>query len=450
MLQISLKTAFLISCSIAVSHAATTRPNILFIVADDLRADAIHALGNSSVETPNLDGLVEHGSTFTQVYTMGSSVPSVGASTRAVMLSGRSLFRFAGDVSEADDDMPLLPEVLRERGYTTFATGKWQNGREWFNRGFSHGDEIFFGDMGNHEGLEVHDYDPTGEYPAEASHQIKGYSSEAFAKAAIDFLQERPRGKPFFAYVSFTAPHDPRNPPSGYRTSLPPLPENFVAQHGFDNGSLDCRDEKLLASPRVATEVQRELASYYGMIAHLDEQIGSLIGTLESAGVLDNTIVVFTSDSGLAIGSHGLLGKQNLYEHSILVPLIMTGPGIPRNMEYVSICYQMDVFPTLCELTNSKVPESIEGQSLLPIINAKAGRLRTSIYSAYLDKQRSVRDYRFKLIYYPEMDKYQLFNLRNDPDEMVDLFQSGKHGREINRLRIQLAAWQSSLNDPLR
>ena len=366
------------------------------------------------------------------------------------MLSGRSLFRFSGDVREVDDDMPLLPEILRKRGYATFATGKWQNGTAWFQRAFSHGEDIFFGDMGNHQGLWVHDHDATGEYAEKQSHMIKGFSSEVFAQAAVAFLENRPRGKPFFAYVGFTAPHDPRNPPNGYHSKSPSLPKNYLREHPFDNGALDERDEGILAVPRVPTEVQRELSSYNGMVTHMDEQIGVILNALDSTSVFENTIIVFTSDNGLAIGSHGLLGKQNLYEHSVRVPLIAAGPGIPRDEEYFQLCYQMDVYPTLCELTHSSVPDSVEGVSLLPVLNAEAGSVRTTVYAAYSDVQRSVRDHRFKLIYYPEISRYQLFNLRNDPDETVDLFGSGEHGRVINRLRIQLAAWQSSLNDPLR
>ena len=314
----------------------------------------------------------------------------------------------------------------------------------------SHGAEIFFGNYGNHLGLKVHDFDDYGVYANEDARLIKSFSSQAFADATIAFLENRPRGKPFFAYVSFTAPHDPRNPPVGSQVEAPNLPKNFLPQHPFDNGGLDGRDEKILASPLEPDEVRREWAGYYGMIKHMDQQIGRIVEALESTGVRDNTVIVFTSDNGLALGSHGMLGKQNLYEHSTRIPLIFSGPGIQRDQDHIAMCYQMDILPTICDLTGTKIPGTIEGKSLMPILKLKASRVRSTLFAAYGDQQRSVRDYRFKLIFYPKSGRYQLFNLRSDPVEMNNLFDSGKHGREINRLRIQLGALQTSLQDPLR
>lgn len=176
------------------------------------------------------------------------------------------------------------------------------------------------------------------------------------------------------------------------------------------------------------------------MISHLDAQVGMILDALETDGVEDNTIVVFTSDNGLAVGSHGLRGDQNLYEHSVRVPLILAGPGIPRHKHYISTCCQMHVYPTIGEMIGVTLPATLEGKSLLPILTAQASEIRRTIYAAYQDKQRSIRDYRWKLIYYPQINRYQLFNLRNDPDEIDDQFLSGENGRDINRLRIQLSA----------
>ncbi len=186
------------------------------------------------------------------------------------------------------------------------------------------------------------------------------------------------------------------------------------------------------------------------MIPHLDAQVGVILEALDEMGVKDNTIIVFTSAGGLALGGHGLTGSGNLYEDSIRVPLILSGPGIPRDHRFIALCYQLDVYPTLCDVTGAGMPDSVEGKSILPILNTKAGDIRTTIFAAYLDRQRAVRDHRWKLIYYPQTGNYQLFNLRNDLEETTDLFSSGEHGRDINRLRIQLSAWQSSLDAPLR
>ena len=114
------------------------------------------------------------------------------------------------------------------------------------------------------------------------------------------------------------------------------------------------------------------------------------------------------------------------------------------------MCYNMDLYPTIAGLIGMSVPATVEGKSLLPILASRAGQVRTTIYAASMDTQRSIRDYHWKLIFYPRTERYQLFNLRDDPEEVNDVFLSGEHGKAINRLRIQLSAWQSSFDDPLR
>ena len=136
-------------------------------------------------------------------------------------------------------------------------------------------------------------------------------------------------------YVALTSPHDPRTPPPPYdRLYDPtkiPLPKNFYPIHPFDNGDLNVRDEQLLPTPRTPEAIKKEIALYYGMISEMDAQVGRILVTLEKEGLMENTLIVFAGDNGLAVGQHGLLGKQNLYEHSIRVPMIFSGPGIPKN-----------------------------------------------------------------------------------------------------------------------
>ena len=152
--------------------------------------------------------------------------------------------------------------------------------------------------------------------------------------AAIDFIDKMDSDQPFFTYVSFLAPHDPRVMPERFKEMYKPedmeLPPNFMGGHPFDNGALHIRDEELAAFPRNPEEVKEHIAEYYAMITHLDYEIGRVIQKLEEKGLLENTIVVFAGDNGLAVGQHGLFGKQSCYEHSNRVPLIFAGPGIPQ------------------------------------------------------------------------------------------------------------------------
>jgi len=300
----------------------------------------------------------------------------------------------------------------------------------------------------------VFDFDETGEYAADSVHELNGRPNEVVAGTVTAFLANRPRGKPFFAYAGFTASTDPRSFPeecrSMYSQSASPLPPNFSSEQLLGTSETDESVTPTKLASQARSDARELLAGYYGMISHLDAQIGVIMAALKANGLEDNTIIVFTSSNGRAVGSHGLAGGQNLYEHSIRVPLVLSGPGIPGGKQYISMCYQMDVYPTVGALVGAAVPGTIEGKSLLPILTARGTGIRNTIYAAYTDKQRSIRDYRWKLIFYPQTDRYQLFNLRNDPDEADDLFSSGGHGRDINRLRIQLSAWQSSLDDPLR
>lgn len=440
---------------------AAERPNVLFLFSDDQRRDTIGALGNPHIQTPNLDRLVNEGVSFSQAYCMGSMSGAVCAPSRIMVMTGRTLWRIHDwdqkgriyDMKNNDD--VLLPEVFRYNGYDTFGTGKNHNGRGWFHRSFTHGKSIFFGGMGSHTEIEVHNYDPSGEYGDKVKRKMKAFSSTEFANATIDFLRQRQGdAKPFFAYVPFTAPHDPRTPPGKYATMYDPaklpLPKNFMPVHPFDNGQIFIRDENLAPHPRTEAVVRKHLAAYYGMITHMDAQIGRILKALKDAGEYKNTIIVFAGDHGLGMGSHGLLGKQNVYEHSMGAPLIFAGPGIPQGKKTAAMAYLLDIFPTLCEMTGLEIPLGVEGRSLWPVMNPKSRpvqQVRDSIYLAYLDVQRAIRDDRYKLIRYPKINKTQLFDLRTDPDELKDLSGNPKHAKTVARLMNLLATRQKMLGD---
>ena len=441
---------------VVVGWAATPptgdgRPNILFLFSDDQRTDTIGALGNARIETPRLDRLVADGFVLERAYCMGSMSGAVCAPSRAMLMSGRHLFRFDNANPRPAADLPSLPATLRAAGYDTFGTGKWHNGPAWFNAGFADGAEIFFGGMGSHTELMVHDYDATGAYPPEARHRIPSFSSTAFADAAIDFLRRHDGENPFFVYVAFTAPHDPRTPPEEFRApyvAAPlPLPANYLPLHPFDNGEMVIRDERLAPWPRTPEVVQQHLADYYGMIGHLDVQIGRVLDTLEAVGHADDTIVLYSSDHGLAVGSHGLLGKQNLYEHSVGAPLLVRGPGIAPGRA-PGFAYLFDIFPTLCELTGIEVPEGVDGKSLVPVLAGDARTVRDEVFTAYKQDQRALRDERWKLIQYPRINETQLFDLATDPHEMHNLAGEPAHAPRVADMLARLATRQVALGDP--
>jgi arylsulfatase A-like enzyme len=429
-------------------------PNILFFFTDDQRFDTIRALGNERIITPTMDRLVQNGTAFTNAYIMGSMSGAVCMPSRAMLMSGRTLFGLEGPGKVIPAAHLTLPEVLRRAGYRTFQTGKWHQDAKTFARCFSDGAKIFFGGMSDHYRVPVRDFDPTGQYPKDKIYRDEGkHSSELFSDAAIEFLQSYEDDKPFFVYIPYTAPHDPRHMPKQYLDMYDAdeieLPKSFMSEHPFDNGEMKIRDEKLAAWPRTPVEIRRHKRAYYAMITHVDAQMGRVLKALEQTGRVDNTIIVFSGDNGLAVGRHGLMGKQNLYEHSVHVPLVIGGPGIPKGQRRDAFCYLLDIFPTLCDLVGLPIPDSVDGRSLAPIIRGRKGSARKTLFFAYKDIQRAIRDERFKLIEYfvDGRRTTQLFDLDNDGWELDNLVNSRDHRRHLGRLRRQLLSWRQRLDD---
>lgn len=443
------------------------RPNVLWMVADDHRFDALGVAGDPVVRTPALDALAAGGVRFGRNYIMGGNSGAVCVPTRACLHTGANVFRACvgsrGDGQPRGGiptDVPVLAEVMRRAGYRTYATGKWHNDRESFARGFAGGGRIFFGGMSDHYRVPLHDYDPTGAYPPSARRVGEGFSTELFADAAIDFVRSHHGPEPFFLYAAFTAPHDPRTAPPPYARMYDPeripLPPSFCADHPFDNGDLHTRDEELAPHPRTPAVVRRHMADYYAMVTHLDAQVGRILAALAESGHARDTVVVYTADHGLAVGRHGLLGKQNLYDHSTRVPLILSGPGLPvgRCVDAVTMSY--DLFPTLCALTGTPVPETVEGRSLLSLATGERDTLHDSAWAMYRDLQRMVTDGRSKLIRYYRprggqsgTDRVQLFDLETDPWETRDLSADPAYGERLRALAGCLERWQVELGDPL-
>jgi arylsulfatase A-like enzyme len=228
------------------------------------------------------------------------------------------------------------------------------------------------------------------------------------------------------------------------------LPPNFMGGHPFDTGAIHIRDEELAAHPRSPEETREHIADYYGMISHLDDQLGRVLEALEQKGVLDNTLIVFAGDNGLAVGQHGLFGKQNCYEHSVRVPLIFAGPGVPAGVTTDAYAYLFDIFPTLCELTGIPVPASVEGRSLKGILEDPGQAVRDTLYFAYTDCQRAVKNRRYKLIEYavPHRDRQtQLFDLADDPWELSNLAAAPGQASTLASLRRELCRLRDEWDD---
>lgn len=408
--------------SLAGTVLAAERPNLIVLLTDDQRADAVAALGNPHIITPHMDRLVREGFAFRNAYCMGSMQPAVCLPSRTMLHSGRSLYRLEGV-----EGRPHLGKSFADAGYDTFHIGKRGNTPHALHKAFAQ-----------------------SSYLDDQAERTGGYSGRTEVSAALEFLSGRDANRPFFILIEFAGPHDPRgtNPESRamYRTEDIPLPANFRPFHPFDNGELLVRDEKLEAWPRTPEAVRRHLHDYYAMITHMDGQIGRLIKALEDRREWDDTIVVMTSDHGLAIGSHGLFGKQNLYEDGMKPPLVFCGPGIPHG-ESDALVYLFDIYPTLCGLTGVPQPADIDGRDLTPVIQGRATTVRDTLFLAYRDVQRAVRQGDWKLIRYPQVDVTQLFNLADDPHELKDLFSDPAHAERVQSMLALLAEQQTAWGD---
>jgi len=481
-----------------IAGAADKRPNFLFIISDDQAPNGIHALGNPILKTPNLDRLVSHGTTFTHCFNQGSWSGAVCVASRTMLITGQTVYRAPKNKAyldswahakgplavEGETAVKLWPQVFREAGYRTFLTGKWHNNNAAILQGFSEGKAVGGGFYDTNEGKRVKPEDNPGYLrPAPGNdrwtpwdpgfhghwtpmvkditpdgklsdaYQAGKHTSEVYADAAVEYLGKlKGNRSPFFMYVAFNAPHDPRQAPKEFVDMYPvekmKIPANYMPEHPFDNGAIKIRDELLAPFPRTREIVKTHIAEYYAIISHMDREIGRILNALEASGEADNTYIVFTSDHGLAVGQHGLMGKQNPYDHSIRMPFIISGPGIPKDRRLSNLIYMQSVYPTTCELAGLSIPTTVEFPSLAKLASGKEKRGgEKNIFGTYLTFQRLVRTPNHKLVYYPALDRHQLFDLKKDPDEIHDVINDEKYTKVKTRLLKTLTKQRKALGD---
>jgi arylsulfatase A-like enzyme len=432
----SLPRLFLSLLATMVSLAAAQPPNVVFIFADDQRADTIAALGNPVIKTPNLDRLVKRGVAFTRAYMQGGNQGATCVPSRAMLLSGRSL----AQIDEKLLKHETWPHAFGSAGYATFAAGKWHNGPPSLPKSFQQARALFVGGMADPLKAPTSDMLPSGKLtPAKISPK---HLCEEATDETLAFLKSQDGKQPFFSYLAFDGPHDPHIVPEGfpvkYDVASIPLPSNFLPQHPFDNGEMIVRDEQLLKWPRPEAEVRQMLADYYRYVSFLDVQVGRILDVVDASPYAANTIVVFSADSGVARGSHGLIGKQNLYEHSLRVPLIVAGPGIVADKRSDAMCYLFDVMPTLGKLCGVAGPKESQGREFSAVLKDPSASARPFLMFGYRSFQKALNDGRWKLIRYPHVARTQLFDLQSDPYETKDLSALPEHADRIKAMLAKL------------
>ena len=459
----------LIALSISTQAEESQRPNILFLLADDMRPDCISALGNPRIRTPHLDELVSRGMTFSKAT---CSYP-ICVVSRAEMLTGchgweNGVMGFRGN--KPNDKLTDWAGALRDSGYRTWHVGKWHVSGRPSTRGYTDVAGLFGSGGGKYwaegqtdwKGFPITGYrgwifqtdDGKTKFP-EMGVGVTPDISSRFADAAISLIEQNP-AEPWFCHVNFTAPHDPLFTPPGMEGKNSPgdmeLPENYMPVHPFDHGNFDGRDEELLAWPRSREAVLDLLHVYYAVIEDMDTQIGRIIEAVEKSGELENTIIIFTSDHGMACGSHGLRGKQNMYEHTINVPLILAGPDIAPGSSSEAQVYLREIYPTTCDLVGVDIPDTVSAKSFASVLHGGAKEHNEHIFGYFTDTQRMVRNSEgWKLIYYPQINFSQLFNLNDDPFELHNLYGIPDPAIESisNSLSNSLQNWREKSRDPL-
>lgn len=427
--------AILVSCKNGEEKVEKNkRPNFLFVLVDDQSPFDLQAYDPASIlETPNISRLAKEGMVFESARHMGSWLGAVCTPSRHMIMSGRTLWHLPsrGNFKNPNEPVGLekqtMGAVFNRAGYATMRTCKKGNSYPAANEQFT----------------VVHDATKRG--------GTEESGSAWHAKQVMEYLKDRESAAvtdPFLIYFGFSHPHDTRDgtpellekygavnhtdtlalPPANAKQ--PPLQDNYLEVHPFFHGHPELRDEDRVSGVwknRDEQTVRNELGREYACSENIDIQLGKVLKKLEKMGELENTYIIYTSDHGMSIGRHGLMGKQNLYEHTWRVPFIVKGPGITAGKRVKGNIYLLDVLPTLCDLAEISIPESVEGTSFKPILNGQKETVREVMYGVYSGGtkpgMRTVKKGDWKLIKYDVMDgavlETQLFNLAENPHEYL-------------------------------
>ena len=443
------------------------KPNIIFLFSDDQSFKAVHALGNDEIITPTMDKLAEEGITFTHAYNMGGWNGAVCVASRAMLISGRSIWRaqqISDHYTKNEDLDKTWPKLMQTAGYDTYMTGKWHVNAKPEDI-FNHVGHVLRGmpwdrPEGYNRPQDVNDtlWQP---WKKEFGGYWKGgkHWSELVKEDAVSFIDSAAiKEDPFFMYIAFNAPHDPRQSPKEYVDRYPlsgiSIPESFMPKYPYAEtmgAGKKLRDEKLAPFPRTEYSIKVNRQEYYAITTHLDVQIKDILDALERKGLKENTYIFFTSDHGLAIGEHGLLGKQNMYDHSMRVPLMIVGPNIPKGKKIAADVYLQDIMATVLELAEVQKPNYIEFNSLMDLVNEKQIKSNyDAIYGTYeKGSQRMIRKDNYKLIVYPKSQKILLFDMEKDPLELNDLASDPSNSEKIKILLKDLIQLQEDMGDQL-
>lgn len=452
------------------------KPNFLFVLVDDQSPFDLKTYDpNSILETPTINELAKQGVVFESARHMGAALGAVCTPSRHMIMTGRTLWHlpkssgYKESVAPDSLEQQSIAAVFNRAGYNTMRTCKKGNSYAAANEQFT----------------VVHDATKRG--------GTEESGSAWHAEQVLNYLNDREQAEekdPFFIYFGFSHPHDTRdgtpellekygatnhtdeNSLPSANPKQPQLQENYLIEHPFFHGHPELRDEERVSGVwknRDEQTVRNELGREYACSENIDIQLNKVLAKLEASGELDNTYIIYTSDHGMSIGRHGLMGKQNLYEHTWRVPFIVKGPGLEAGKRVKGNIYLLDVLPTLCELAGIDAPETVEGISFVPVLKGEKEVVREVMYGVYAGGtkpgMRTVKKGDWKLIKYDVMDgavrETQLFNLAENPNEYLpehhkseemqtNLANNPKYSDKLKEMEALLLEQMVAHDDPYR
>jgi arylsulfatase A-like enzyme len=443
--------------------ATTPRPNILYIMADDHASHAISAYGSKVNRTPQIDRLAKEGMRFDNCFVTNS----ICTPSRAAILTGKySHINGVPVFNRFDGSQPTLAKHLHAAGYHTGMIGKWHLGSD--PTGFDYWN-ILPGQGVYHDPVFI-------EMGKRRKHQ--GYVTDLITEFSIEFLKGRPAGKPFFLMCHHKAPHRPWEPDGKHAREFAvakiPEPETFHDDYATRGDAareatmridrdLQPSDVKQTPPPGLSDlelkqwKYQRYMQDYLACVAAVDDSVGRLLDYLDSSGLAQNTIVIYTSDQGFFLGDHNWFDKRFMYEESLRMPFLVRWPGrIRPGSTANAMVLNVDFAPTLLAAAGMSVPADMQGRSFLPILEGhKPADWRTSIYYRYyhypwhhrVQPHYGVRTDRYKLIYFNKLDQWELYDLKLDPHELKNVYNDPAYAETVRRLKADLDRLKKEVRD---
>jgi len=459
----------IVSCSAAASGLITTEaataplPNVLYIMSDDHAAHAISAYGSKINKTPNIDRIAKEGMRFVNCF----AVNSICTPSRAAILTGKySHLNGVPVFNRFDGSQPTLAKYLQAAGYHTGMIGKWHlfsdpTGFDYWN--------ILPGQGVYHDPVLI-------EMGERKKHP--GYVTDLITDFAIEFLKNRPKGKPFFLMCHHKAPHRPWQPDAKhahlYENVDIPVPATFDDDYRTRSDAareatmridrdLTGNDLKQDPPPGLSGEAlkhwkyERYIKDYLACIASVDDNVGRLLDYLERSGLAKDTIVIYTSDQGFFLGDHNWFDKRFMYEESLRMPLLVCYPGhIKAGTVNHGMILNVDFAPTLMEFAALKIPADIQGRSFASLLRGEQPRdWRTSMYYRYyhypqdhrVQPHYGLRTERYKLIYFNKIDQWELFDLQKDQHELNNVYADAAYAETLGKLKDELQRLKKEVKD---